>query len=299
MSGMRTNVFRLAMKAFSARMDSISSVKELRTFVGAGAKKQRLPRDVTTQSTTAAGVPVEWITPAEVSCQSVILYLHGGGWIMGWYNSHRWMVSHICQAAGCRALAVDYRLAPEHPFPAALEDCLAAYRWLVESGTSPQEIVIAGDSAGGNLALTTLMALRDAGDELPAAAVCISPMTDLEGTGDSFRQADDALLKADSALSMARAYYADRDPRLPLISPQYGDLAGLPPLLIQVGEDEILLSDSLRLAEKAKAAGVDVSLVVWPGMWHVWHTLVPYLPEAKSAIADIGVFIQHVACVDD
>jgi acetyl esterase/lipase len=276
-------------------MDRVSSLAELRTLM-AGTPKQPLPRGVTTRAAIADGVPVEWIEPAEVASDAVILYLHGGGWIMGWYQSHRNLVAHICAAASCRAVAVDYRLAPEHPFPAALEDCVAAYRWLVASGISPQRIVIAGDSAGGNLVLTTLMSLRDAGDAMPAAAVCLSPMTDLAGTGDSFSRGRDALLTVDSAMSMASAYVGDQDPRSPLISPNYGDLTGLPPLLVQVGADEILLSDSLRLAENAKAAGVDVELVVWPGMWHVWHTLVPYLPEAREAVDAIGDFVRE-ACL--
>jgi epsilon-lactone hydrolase len=173
---------------------------------------------------------------------------------MGWSNLHRRMVAYICQAAACRALAVDYRLAPEHPFPAALEDCLAAYRWLLKNGTSPQNLVITGDSAGGNLTLTTLLALRDAGDPLPAAAVSISPMTDLVGTGESFRTRHDPTLAVKFALTMARHYAGDHDLRLPLLSPHYGDLRGLPPLLIHVGEDEILLSDATRLTDKARAA---------------------------------------------
>jgi len=291
---LKSQLFRPVMEAFSARLDSMPTIKRRREFAGAAEKKQRLPKGATAVPVTVGSVPAEWITPATVASDAVILYLHGGGWILGWYNSHRWMVSHICQAASCKALAVDYRLAPEHPFPAALDDCVAAYRSLVESGTPPERIVIAGDSAGANLALATLMVLQEAGDRLPAAAVCLSPMTDLLGTGDSFtRQKRDALLSAEGALEMARAYYAENDPRLPLISPHYGDLTGLPPLLIQVGEDEILLDDSHRLAEKATAAGVSVELSVWPGMWHVWQTLVPYLPEAKDAVDAVGEFIRR------
>ena len=214
-----------------------------------------LPPGTTMKPARADGVSVEWMTPSNASPQSVILYLHGGGWTLGWYNSHRWMLAHICRAAACRALAVDYRLAPEDPFPAALEDCLRAYRWLLKSGTPPQQIVIAGDSAGGNLTLTTLMALRDQGDPLPAAAVCISAMTDLAGTGESFNTNNDPLLTASFASSMARHCAGGQDPCLPLISPHYGRLGGLPPLLIHVGEDEILLSDAVRLADSAREAG--------------------------------------------
>ena len=264
-------------------------------FAGAGSKKPWLPCGATLYSTSADGISAEWIIPPQVSSRSVILYLHGGGWTAGWYNSHRWLVAHIGQAAKSRALAVDYRLAPEEPFPAALEDCLAVYRWLLKDGTPPEQIVMAGDSAGGNLVLTTLMALRDAGDPLPAAAVCISPMTDLAGTGESFSGNKDALLTAKFALLMARHYYGNQDSRLPLISPHNGNLTGLPPLLIQVGEDEILLSDAKRLADNARTVGVTVRLVVWPKMWHFWHGYVPYLPEARQAVEAIGKFVcEHV-----
>jgi len=294
MSGLRRQALRLVTRVMSARMDSIASIPELRAFAGAGSKGRRLPRGATACSAVARGVPVEWITPAVVSSEATILYLHGGGWVLGWYNSHRWMVASICAAASCRALAVDYRLAPEDPFPAALKDCLSAYRWLIGEGTSASTIVLAGDSAGGNLVLSVMMALRDAGDPMPAAAVCISAMTDLAGTGDSLLRKRDALLSAKTVMSWAGAYVGDQDPRTPLISPLYGDFAGLPPLLVQAGADEILLSDSLRLAERAGAAGVDVRLSVWPGMWHVWHTLVPYLPEAQDAVSAIGAFVDEV-----
>jgi acetyl esterase/lipase len=203
------------------------------------------------------------------------------------------MVMHLCQGAGCRALAVDYRLAPEHPFPAGLEDCLAVYHWLLEDGFSSQDIVIAGDSAGANLTLSTLISLRDAGDPLPAAAVCISPMTDLAGTGESFRTNRDPTLTTGFALAMVQHYAGGQDLHQPLLSPHYADLRGLPPLLIQVGEVEILLSDATRLAEKARRDGVDISLVVWPNMWHVWHFFVPSLPEARRAVNAIGDFVRE------
>jgi monoterpene epsilon-lactone hydrolase len=254
-----------------------------------------LPRDVEFKPQVVTSVPVEWITPPGVSVQSVILYLHGGGGTLGWYNIERRMVAHISRAAATRALAVDYRLAPEYPFPAALQDCLAAYRWLLSNGTSARNIVIAGGSLGGNLALATLLSLRDAGDPLPAAAVCLSPITDLEGTGESFTTKEDPGAPAAFALSMARQYAGHQDMRSPLLSPHYGDLRGFPPLLIQVGEDEIVLSDAKRLADSARAAGVDVNLMIWPKMWHGWHLFVPYLPEALQAVRAIGTFIREHA----
>jgi acetyl esterase/lipase len=203
------------------------------------------------------------------------------------------MVAQICRVAGSRALAVDYRLAPENPFPAALDDGLTTYRWLLKGGTAPNDVVIAGDSAGGNLTLAMLLSLRDAAEPLPAAAVCISPMTDLLGSGESFRTKKDPVVTAEFALMMARHYVGAHDPHSPLISPYYGDLHGLPPLLIHVGGDEILLSDATRFADKARAAGVDVRLVVWRRMWHVWHFFAPSLPEARKAIEAVGAFIRE------
>jgi acetyl esterase/lipase len=202
------------------------------------------------------------------------------------------MVGHLCLAAGCRALAVDYRLAPEHPFPAALEDCLGAYRWLLKGVSLPRNLVIAGDSAGGNLTLATLLSLRDAGDPLPTAAVCLSPATDLEGTGESFWTKRDPVQTPGFVLAMVRHYANGLDLRTPLVSPHYADLRGLPPLLIHAGGDEMLLSDATRLADKARAAGVEVNLEVWPRMWHVWHLLAPSLPEARQAIDAICAFVR-------
>ena len=293
MPSLQSLIIKIPTKILGARMSATTSVPKLRAMMEMGSDHPRLPRGVASQPAQADGVAVEWITPRSVSGSSVILYLHGGGWTLGWYQSHRWLVANLCQAAGCRALAVDYRLAPENPFPAALDDCLTVYRWLLKSGTPAEQIVIAGDSAGGNLTLTTLMVLRDAGDPLPAAAVCISPMTDLAGTGESFNTRKDAMLTTRTALFFARQYYGDQDPRLPLISPHYGDLSGLPPLLIHVGEDEILLSDAQRLVIKAAAAGVDARLIIWPGMWHVWHVFAPFLPEAQQAVKAIGAFLQE------
>jgi acetyl esterase/lipase len=203
------------------------------------------------------------------------------------------MLAYICQTARCRALAVNYRLAPEFPFPAALSDCFSAYCWLLANGISPQKIVIAGDSAGGNLALSTLLALRDAGEPMPAAVVCISAITDLECSGESFNTKKDPALTTGFVKTMIHHYIGGQNPRLPLISPHYGNLAGFPPMLIQVGEDELLLSDAVRLADNARTVGVDVQLVTWPKMWHVWHTFVPLLPEARQAVLDIGTFIQQ------
>jgi len=271
---------------------SNTSIPKLRARMGSISGKSYLPRGVTLSPVKLDGVPAEWIYPPNYSPQTIVLYLHGGAWTLGWTNTGRSLLAYICMAGRSRGLAVDYWLAPEYPFPAALEDCLTAYRWLLHNGISPKNIVIAGDSAGGNLVLTTLLALRDAGQPLPAAAVCISAVTDLACTGESFQIKKDPGLPTNFVRTMIQYYIGDQDPLQPLISPLYADLAGFPPLLIQVGEDEILLSDSVRLADKARTAGVDVQLVVWPNMWHVWHTFVPILPEAQKAVNEIGAFIQ-------
>jgi acetyl esterase/lipase len=259
-----------------------------------GSSRPFLPRGVTRTTIKLDGISAEWIYPANMSPQSIILYLHGGGWTLGWTNTERRLLGYICKAARSRALALEYRLAPEHPFPAALTDCFTAYCWLLSNGISPQNIVIAGTSAGGNLVLSTLLALRDAGEPFPAAAVCISAATDLACTGESFNTRKDPLLNTKFVETMIKHYIGDQDPHLPLISPYYGNLMGFPPLLIHVGEDEILLSDAERLADNARNAGVDVQLFIWPKMWHAWHLFVPILPEAGQAVKEIGAFIsQH------
>lgn len=261
--------------------------------MGTVSGKAYLPRGVTISPIKLDRISAEWIYPANVSPQTIILYLHGGGWTLGWSNTGRRMLAHICQAAHARGVAVNYRLAPENPFPAALSDCFSAYCWLLGNGISPQNMVIAGDSAGANLALSTMLALRDAGVPMPAAAVCISPITDLECTGNSFNTAKDPGLTTGFVRTMIHHYIGDQNPRLPLISPHYADLAGFPPVLIQAGEDELLLSDAQHLATHARDSSVEVKLAVWPKMWHVWHTFVPILPEAKQAIQEIGEFIRQ------
>lgn len=267
----------------------------------AGMEKmaERVASDVNSQSVEAGGVKAEWIVPPNASSDRVILYLHGGGYVMGSINTHRAMVARIARASQARALALDYRLAPEHPFPAAVEDATAAYRWLLAQGYKPNKIVIAGDSAGGGLVLATLVKLRDANVTLPACAVPISPWTDMEGTGASMKtNADKDPMVAPSGsngglFNMAKAYVGNADPKDPLASPLHANYHGLPPLLIQVGGTETLLDDSTRVAEKAKAAGVKVDLEVWDEMVHVWHVFAKLLPEGQQAIDRIGQYVQQ------
>jgi monoterpene epsilon-lactone hydrolase len=243
---------------------------------------------------TAGRVPAEWMVPPGASAQRTILYFHGGGYLVGGPEDYRDMVSRIAGAAQARALTIDYRLAPEHPHPAAVEDAVAAYRWLLASGADPARTAVAGDSAGGGLTVATLVSLRDAGERLPAAAVCICPWVDLELTGASMdtNAEADPLVKRDVVNTMATAYLAGQDPRTPLASPLHADLRGLPPLLIQVGETETLLDDARRLAERAQAAGVAVTYEPSPEMPHVWQWFGSFLPEAQRAIERIGEFIR-------
>ncbi|MCF7807048.1 MAG: alpha/beta hydrolase [Candidatus Marinimicrobia bacterium] len=238
--------------------------------------------------------PAEWIIPAGVSTEATILFFHGGAYNSGSIHTHRSLVVNIAHASNARGLNVDYRLAPEYPFPAALEDARAAYDWLLEQGLEPGKIAIAGDSAGGGLTMALLLDLRDSGKPLPAAAVCLSPWLDLTCSGDTWTSnaGKDLLLDPGSIRDSARVYLGDIDPRTPLASPLFGELAGLPPLLIQVGSSEYLLSDSVSLAEKARDSGLDVTLEVYEGMQHEWHFAANIMPEGRAAIDAIGEFIQ-------
>jgi acetyl esterase/lipase len=242
----------------------------------------------------AGGVPAEWTAAPGARTDRTLVYLHGGGYCLGSVATHRSLVARLSRAARVRVLSVDYRLAPEHPHPAAVEDAVAALRFAYASGLDPARVAVGGDSAGGGLAVAALLALRDRGLPLPAAGVCISPWTDLSASGASVRtRADlDPLVDADDLACLAAAYLGGRDPRAPLASPLFADLRGLPPLLVHVGTAEILLDDATRLAENARDAGVDVELEVWDDMIHVWHAFADLLPEGVQAIEGIATFLE-------
>lgn len=262
----------------------------------ASMSRGHLPADMQVEAVTVETLTAEWVSVPQAASSQVMLYLHGGGYIMGSCHSHRLLAAALAQATGARVLVLDYRLAPEHPFPAALEDAQAAYRWLVTTGIKPEHIVLAGDSAGGGLALSTLLALRDAGQQLPAKAILLSPWTDLSVSGASIltRAERDFMITRDYLLAEAHTYLGEQDPRTPLASPVFADLHGFPPLLIQVGSDEILLDDATRVAESAQQAGVAVTLDIIEGMWHVWHAAaaVRYFPEGKAAFDQIADFVR-------
>jgi monoterpene epsilon-lactone hydrolase len=270
------------------------SVAEMRAGIEALASIAPLPDDVTFEPVDAGGLPAEWVTALGARRENVILYLHGGGYVMGSIKTHRELAARLSRAAAARVLLIEYRLAPEHPHPAAVEDATAAYRWLLGIGVAPSRMVIGGDSAGGGLTVATLVALRDAGQPLPAAGVCLSPWVDLEGVGESMatKAAVDPMVQRDPLRKMAAMYLAGQDPRTPLAAPLYADLSGLPPLLIQVGTAETLLDDSIRLAERARKAGVAVSLETWEDMIHVWQAFASLLPEGQQAIERIAAFIK-------
>lgn len=251
------------------------------------------PADVVSQPVDADGVAGEFISAPGADASRCIYYLHGGGYVIGNVNTHRVLAYDLSKASGTRVLSMDYRLAPEDPFPAGLEDAVTGYQWLLASGIKPEHVVIAGDSAGGGLAVATLLALRERALPLPAAAVCFSPWVDLLGEGESMRtRADvDPMVQKDALLWYTDLYMAGADPRDPLASPLYADLSGLPPVLIQVGDAETLLDDSTRLAEKLRAAGVNVELEVWDRMIHVWQLFAPVLSEGREAIEKAGAFI--------
>lgn len=281
-----------------------TSISDFRETCEKGARQIKLPENIEVSPVDIPGLPTglsaEWIRPA-VSDKTIegeaIFYTHGGGYVSGSCTDHRGHVAKVVEGSGVSALLFEYRLAPENPFPAAMDDTLLAYHWLLDQGISPARIAIMGDSAGGGLCLATLLALRDKGMPLPAAAVAVSPWTDLKLTGESYRTRAHVAIDPPGMAQVCSAYYVgNNDPCMPWISPLYGDLHGLPPILIQVGNDEMMRDDSTRFAKKAAIAGVDVTLRVAEGMVHCYPFFAPLIPEATLALAEINAFIRkHVS----
>ena len=250
--------------------------------------------DAKCEKVDAGGVPAEWVAAPGCDPEKAVLYLHGGGYVIGSINTHRRLAYDISAACGARILVIDYRLAPEHPFPAAVDDATKAWRWLLQQGFATRRLAIAGDSAGGGLTFATLVNLRDQKLGLPACAVAISPWVDLEGSGNSItaRAAQDPMVQKDGLLWMAGMYLGGKDAKTPLAAPLHADLKGLPPVLVQVGTAETLLDDSTRIAERLHAAGVDVRLAIWPNMLHVFPLFAPILSEGRDGCLEIGSFIR-------
>ena len=285
----------IAVREMLAARPRPSELAERRRRLDALGSQYGLPPDVRTDAVSAGGVAAEWTETPGADPTRVMLFLHGGGYMAGSIASHRNMVAEAGRQAGMRTLALDYRLAPEHPFPAALEDALAGYRYLLDRGFAPGRIAIAGDSAGGGLTIAALVAIRDRGLPMPGSGWCVSPWVDLEGTGESMtaKAEADPMVQKPYLEELARAYLNGADPRTPLAAPLHADLHGLPPLLIQVGAAETLLDDAVRLAGRAGAADVAVTLEVWPEMIHVWHLFHPQLAAGRRALAAAGRFLRE------
>lgn len=271
------------------------TIEQMRERIGGLERFLPTPADASLRPVSADGVACEWVAAPGASHDRAILYLHGGGYAIGSIGTHRTLGYNLSQAAGAQVLIVDYRLAPEHPYPAALDDAVTAWRWLLKQGGKPGRSAIAGDSAGGGLAVATMLKLRELGEPLPACAFLSSPWTDLAATGASVKanQAVDPTVKVRYLDWFAGLYLDGADPKSPLASPLYADLAGLPPMLVHAGSVEILRDDATRLAERAREAGVEVECEIWPDMLHVWHLFAPMLSEGREALAKAGAFIAR------
>jgi acetyl esterase/lipase len=283
----------IEMRAQRASMPQ-PTLEEMRANAGMMAAMAGEPEGVTFESVDAGGVPAIWAIPAQGADDRVLEYFHGGGYVIGSAETHQRVAGHLANAIGCRVLDVDYGLAPENPHPGPVEDGVKAYRWLLDQGYRPEHIAISGDSAGGGLTLATVLKLNADGLPQPAAAVPLSPWTDMEGQGESVQTNEerDVLLTVDALKGMSDMFLSGGDARDPLASPVHGDYRGICPLYIQVGGDEILLDDARRVAAKARADGVDVQLDEFPEMQHVFQLSAGNLPEADDAIARIGAYLR-------
>jgi monoterpene epsilon-lactone hydrolase len=294
---LRAELLRLGIRMFLKRRSRHLDIEAWRRDMRAMEKFVPRPRARTETVEIKAGrLMFHRVTTPASRLESNVLYLHGGAYVSGAPGYYRHFIWRIADAVGARVWALEYRLAPEHPFPAALEDAVAGYSWLVDKTSDTRQLFVMGDSAGAGLMLGLLLKLRDDGKPLPGAAVAMSPWTDLALTGQSLTSnaAADPMLNADDLPKLVQYYLAGADPRTPYASPLYGDAAGLPPVLIQVGSDEILRDDAIRMAEKLRRENPRSQLEIWPRMPHVWQLFVPILPEAHRAIAQIGDFISRV-----
>lgn len=276
---------------FGARDFSLQALR-----AGMGSRHEPTIKNVRLVRARIGEIPGEWVMTPDTDPDVRLLYLHGGGFVSGSGGFYLPLAAHLSAAARCAVLLPDYRLAPEHRFPAGLEDCVQAHEWMLTNGPSgsarARATFIAGDSAGGNLTLATLLALRDRSRPLPAGGIALSAVTDLTLASKSLKTVDDPILSARTMPVFRELYLAKTDPAQPLASPVFGSYRGIPPLLIQVGEHEMLRDDSIRVAEKARSDGISVRLEVWPGMFHVFPSHEPLLPEAKEAIGHIADFMR-------
>lgn len=285
-------VFRLMMKRRLRKDPDVLGIRPILDRMTRHAR--RIPADVTVETIELGGVRGERLATASADSSAAILYVHGGGMVAGSPRTHRALTWRLARGVGVAVHVPDYRLAPEHPFPAGLDDVVAAYRALVHGGIDARRIIVAGDSAGGNLTLAMALKLAAMGTATPAALVCLSPATDLLASSGSRRDnaRSDAVFDERTFATLVRHYCRDVDPAHPFVSPLNGDVARMPPTLLQCSEIEMLRDDSVRMAEKMKAAGVDVTLERWPGVFHVWQLAADVLPEARRAIDRIVAFMK-------
>ena len=273
-----------------------TDLEALRLAVDADSERFPVGPDVSIERlSVGVGVPAEWTWTAAADPARVVLYLHGGGYMFGSILSHRHLVAEIGRASGSRTLAIDYRRSPENPFPAAVDDALASYQFLLERGFEPRHIAIAGDSAGGGLVISSLVAIKQAGLPQPVCGWVISPWVDMEALGETFTSRADAdpMVKREIIIDFAKAYLNGADPRSPLASPVHADLRGIAPLLIHVGASEVLLDDALNLARTAGAADVSVRLEIWPEMVHIWHVFHRILRDGHEAVQAGAKFLRE------
>ncbi len=296
---MPSEAFQAAVAAMREQMrqaanNPASDLATTRAGFEEGYRSAPVPDEVIFEPVDAGGVPAEWVTPPEVEGNRTIIYLHGGGYVVGNLNTHRHVVSRLALMAKARLLNVDYRLAPEHPYPAALDDAVAAWRWHLANGGEAAHTAVAGDSAGGGLTIALCMRLRDEGLEQPGCATPISPWTDLTFSGDSATERahrDPMISGADTLGGMVQAYAAGADPTEPYVSPVFGSFENLPPMLIQVGTEEVLFDDSTRVVKGIENANGSVEFRPWDDMIHVWHLMAGFVPEAEEGIAELADFI--------
>lgn len=255
------------------------------------AENVTLPHHITRETVSANGVKCDWVIPDSSASDRVLLYLHGGAFVYGATSFHFEMLSYLATQMGVRALMVDYRLAPEHPFPAPLDDCVSVYQWVLEQGYSAENIVIAGDSAGGNLTLATSMYLREHDIALPSAIACLSPVVDFSNKEKEFEDIHDEVLHPKLARFMYQAYISNNDARHPFVSPMFGTWEGLPPMIIHAGAEELLRVDAQRAEALAKEAGIISEVEIYPRMWHVWQINLS-MPEAKQSLDAIATFLN-------
>jgi acetyl esterase/lipase len=299
----QASAFRVILRLVRKKMFTNTNHLALRKMVDSAARHSPAPPpEIDLKEETINGLSCLWVKALGSEPNKLILYLHGGGYIFcSVHTTHKDMLWRLSQAAKCRVIAVDYRLAPEHPYPAALDDSLSIYKWLLENGYKAENIAVVGDSAGGGLTYGTVLKIRDMGLPLPACTVTMSPWTDLAVTGESVitNLKRDTLIPGDGLPQGADYYLNGVDPRTPYASPLYADHSGMPPTMIQVSSDEVLLDDSRRLAAKYKASGVPVEIEIWQGLPHVWQSLALFIPEGRSAIKKIGEFLRRHLHVDD